>query len=283
MTATSPPAQPPAQQSVRRPILRPAPQPTPQPVIEIQGLCFSYGSLKHGRDVTPTPRPTLALDSVSLVVQRGEMIVLLGPSGCGKTTLCRCITGVIPHIIAGSCLGEVRVRGHVVVQKGGPSLAERAKETGFVLQNPDHQIVMTTVEDDLAFGPENLMRPPREIRATVDRVIADVGLDGKALRSPGTLSGGEKQRLAIGGVLAMRPAIIVFDEPASGLDRAGRQRFATIVQELRSAGTTVLIAEHDYGFLDFADRWVLMKNGRILADASPADIPQRLLEDELWR
>jgi energy-coupling factor transporter ATP-binding protein EcfA2 len=248
--------------------------------IEIRGLCFSYGSSRRDGDAAPA---TFALDDINLEFKRGETVVFLGPSGCGKTTLCRCITGVIPHIITGTFFGEVRINGQTIASDGSLRLGELAREVGLVLQEPDHQIVMTTVEDDIAFGPENLMRPPEEIRVTVDHIITELGLDGKALQSPRVLSGGEKQRLAIGGVLAMHPAIVVFDEPASGLDRAGQRLFAAIVKELRVRGTTVLIVEHDYGFLDFADRWVLMKNGRVCADAAPADIPMALLEDELWR
>jgi energy-coupling factor transporter ATP-binding protein EcfA2 len=255
-------------------------RPQAQPVIEIRGLRFSYDSSERGRDGTPA---VPALDNIDLVLRRGETIVFLGPSGCGKTTLCRCVTGVIPRVIAGELSGEVRINGRVIAQDGAPRLGELAREIGFVLQEPDHQIVMTTVEDDIAFGPENLMQPPEEIHTTVDRIITEFGLAGKELQSPRMLSGGEKQRLAIGGVLAMQPSIIVFDEPASGLDRVGQQLFAAVVKELRTRGTTVLIVEHDYEFLDFADRWILMKDGRICADAAPATIPTELLEDELWR
>jgi energy-coupling factor transporter ATP-binding protein EcfA2 len=255
-------------------------RPQAQPVIEIRGLRFSYDSSERDRGSAPAAP---ALDTIDLVLRQGETIVFLGPSGCGKTTLCRCVTGVIPRVITGTLSGEVCVNGRAVTQDGDLHLGELAKEIGLVLQEPDHQIVMTTVEDDMAFGPENLMQPPGEIRTTVDRLIAELGLDGKELQSPRMLSGGEKQRLAIGGVLAMRPSIIVFDEPASGLDRTGQQMFAAIVKELRAWGTTVLIVEHDYEFLDFADRWILMKDGRICADAAPAAIPVELLEDELWR
>jgi energy-coupling factor transporter ATP-binding protein EcfA2 len=141
---------------------------------------------------------------------------------------------------------------------------------------------MTTAEDDIAFGPENLMEAPAQIRATVTEMLETVGLPDMARRAPGKMSGGEKQRLAIGGVLAMQPQILVFDEPASGLDKDGRARFTDIVKQLKAAGHTVLIVEHDFEFLDFADRWVLMKDGGILSDAAPDAVPATLLERDLW-
>ncbi|MDR1816266.1 MAG: energy-coupling factor ABC transporter ATP-binding protein [Clostridiales Family XIII bacterium] len=216
-------------------------------MIDVRNLTYTYPEADEP-----------ALIDVSLHVGAGELCVLIGPSGCGKTTLCR--------RIAAGCGGAAGDAG-----------------VGFVLQEPDHQIVMTAVEDDAAFGPENLLVPPGEVRARVDATLGALSLSGMELRDPGTLSGGEKQRLAIAGVLTMRPGALLFDEPASGLDAAGRAAFCDIARELRAQGHAVLVVEHDFEFLDFADRWVLMKGGRILCDAPPADVPTALLEDELWR
>ncbi|MDR1797120.1 MAG: energy-coupling factor ABC transporter ATP-binding protein [Clostridiales Family XIII bacterium] len=234
-------------------------------MIDIRGLTFSYDNSEPDGQAQTGGAP--ALEGVTLRVEDGALCVLIGPSGCGKTTLCRCITGVIPKIMKGAMEGSVS--------------ADAA--TGYVFQEPDHQIVMTAVEDDLAFGPENLCVPPGEIRARVSEVAAQTGLSGMELRDPLTLSGGEKQRLAIGGVLAMRPDVLVFDEPASALDGPGREAFARMAKALKAAGKTVVVCEHDFEFLDFADQWVLMKDGRVLCAAPPAEVPPALLEEELWR
>jgi energy-coupling factor transporter ATP-binding protein EcfA2 len=223
------------------------------------------------------------LEDIGFRVAAGAVAVIIGPSGCGKTTLLRCLTGVIPRVMSGRLSGSVRVLGMDVSGDKELSLAQIARHVGFVMQEPDHQIVMTTVEDDIAFGLENRMAPPAEIRMAVDGMIGEVGLSGKAEHSPQTLSGGEKQRLAIGGVLAVGPELLVFDEPTSNLDAAGKDLFLTRAKRLREEGKTIVVVEHDFERFGFADCWVLMKDGHILYCGAPQDAPADLLEGSLWR
>jgi energy-coupling factor transport system ATP-binding protein len=244
--------------------------------IIVGNLTFSYES----DDLMEPPAVTCA----NLSVLRGSVNVLIGPSGCGKTTLCRCLTGVIPRLVRGTICGSVAVSGiEILPGRGDARVSDVAQMAGLVMQEPDHQIVMTAVEDDIAFGPENLMADPAEIRTDVDGIMPKAGLGGMAAVNPSEMSGGEKQRLAIAGILAMKPECLVFDEPMSSLDDTGRAMFCGIVKELKKAGKTIVIAEHDYELLDFADSWILMKEGKVLSVSAPADAPAALIEDELWR
>ncbi|MDR1028063.1 MAG: energy-coupling factor ABC transporter ATP-binding protein, partial [Clostridiales Family XIII bacterium] len=218
-------------------------------VAEAKHLTFFYADAQGGRAEHP------ALEDVNLAIEAGSVTALIGPSGCGKTTLCKCLTGVIPKLTPGRLTGEVFVDGREIAGDGSATIGSLSERVGFVLQEPDHQIVMTTAEDDVAFGPENLMRPPREIRASVDAILSDMGLEGKEEVSPSRLSGGEKQRLAVCGALAMGPEAMVFDEPTSNLDAAGKAHFVRLVKALRDMGKTVVVVEHDFEIFDFADRW----------------------------
>ncbi|MDR1953317.1 MAG: energy-coupling factor ABC transporter ATP-binding protein [Clostridiales Family XIII bacterium] len=245
--------------------------------IETRNFSFSYPPTGKGTERRP------ALADINLAIEIGSITVLVGPSGCGKTTLCRCLTGAIPKLIKGTLTGEVYIGGREIAHDDAVTVGALSAQIGFVTQEPDHQIVMTAVEDDIAFGPENLMKPPAAIRSSVDAQISNMGLAGKAETNPSALSGGEKQRLALGGILAMNPEAMIFDEPMSNLDADGRTRFTRRIKELKSGGRTVVIVEHDFELFDFADRWVLMKDGRLICADAPANIPRSLLEDELWR
>ncbi|MDR0596712.1 MAG: energy-coupling factor ABC transporter ATP-binding protein [Clostridiales Family XIII bacterium] len=239
--------------------------------IEVRGLSFAYAG-----------GPPM-LCGMDLAIERGTINVVIGPSGCGKTTLLRCLTGIIPAIIKGELGGTVRLNGREVVAAGREVKPnEISLACGLVMQEPDHQIVMTTVEDDIAFGLENRMKPPGEIRAAVDSHARSVGLYEKKLENPHALSGGEKQRLAIAGTMASLPSILLFDEPMSGLDTEGRAAFAGLVRDMRAEGRTMLIVEHDFEELSFADTWILMKDGRIASATPPSAAPRELLEGGLW-
>jgi energy-coupling factor transporter ATP-binding protein EcfA2 len=238
----------------------------------VRGLNFSY------EEEGGTP----ALCGVDLTILSGTVTVLIGPSGCGKTTLCKCLCGIIPKLIHGVTNGEVFVFGREIANDESIAISSLSEQIGLVMQVPDHQIVMTAVEDDVAFGPENRMMPPPEVRDLVDHTLSEMDLTQKAEADPSALSGGEKQRLAIAGVLAMGPEIMVFDEPVSSLDSAGRDHFVQIVKALKEAGKTIIIVEHDFEVFDFADQWVLMKEGRIVCASAPREIPRELVESELW-
>jgi energy-coupling factor transport system ATP-binding protein len=228
-------------------------------VISFADISYSYGSAEGAR---------FALAGVSLDVEPGEQVAVLGANGSGKSTLARLVNGLLlPH------------SGVVTVDGIDTSDASRARElrerVGMVFQRPDDQIVATTVEDDVAFGPENLGLPRAEIRARVDEAITAVGLLGLERREPHLLSGGQKQRLAIAGALAMRPAYLVLDEPASMLDPAGRAEVLAIVAGLRLAGTGVMHITHDLADIADADRAVVLDGGAVVFAGTVEELERR--------
>ena len=223
------------------------------------------------------PGGAAALAGVGFCVAAGETVVLTGASGCGKTTLCHCLTGLAPQALGGTLSGSVTLLGEDIAPLDVRDISTRI---GFVFQDPDNQLVMTTVEDELAFGPENLAVEPHEIRRRVDRELARFGLGPLALRAPGGLSGGEKRLVAIAAVLALDPPVLILDEPFTHLDERGRELVRAAVLDLRAAGRTLLIVEHDLALVGFADRYLVLEAGRLVADtATPpagyADDPLR--------
>jgi energy-coupling factor transport system ATP-binding protein len=221
-------------------------------VIEIKELSFGY------------PGGTPVLDRVSLTIQSGEHVGLVGPNGSGKSTLIRHFNALLTPQS-----GTVLVDGlDVRVAKHRAALRQRV---GLVFQNPENQIVGTIVEDDVAFGPENLGLPTPEIRARVEEALGRVGLSKLATRSPSTLSGGQKQRLAIGSVLAMLPAHLLLDEPLTMLDPQGRAEVLEVVTHLnRDAGISVVWVTHALDELLACSRIVALERGRIIFDGATA-------------
>ena len=187
-------------------------------VIEARGLTYTYPESK---------KP--ALVDVDLVVEEGEFVILTGPSGCGKTTLCRCLNGLIPHFYGGELKGELYVAGMNVKEH---KTWELAQHVGLVFQNPENQLFSLTVEKDVAFGPENLGLPRDEIRNRVDWALDRTGTTPLRYRAPYELSGGQQQRVAIASTLAMKPKVLVLDEPTSFLDPRGAQRIFETVNRL---------------------------------------------------
>lgn len=227
--------------------------------VRVEGLSYAYGG---GAPV---------LRDMSFSVAAGETVVLTGASGCGKTTLCHCLTGLAPKAIGGTLHGSVSIFGDDIEPLGVPAVSARI---GMVFQDPDNQLVTTTVEDELAFGPENLALEPREIRRRVDRELARFGIERLALRSPGGLSGGEKRLVAIAAVLTLDPPALILDEPFAHLDERGRERVCAAALDLLASGTTLLIVEHDLALVDFADRYLVIEQGRLIADtATPPALP----------
>jgi len=226
-------------------------------IIEGKNLTFSYED-KPERHV---------IRNMSFGVEEGSITVLLGLSGCGKSTLCQIICGIIPGCIGGELEGELYFRGEDITDM---KVNERALKTGYVMQDPDRQMIATTVEDELAFGPENLCMDPAEIREKADSIMKMLNITHLAGRTPGQLSGGEKQVVAIGAILALDPEVIVMDEPMSHLDSLGRELVCSAVKELKKAGKTVIIVEQDYEIVDFADKWMIMEEGVIKKEGTPA-------------
>ncbi|MEM2914162.1 MAG: energy-coupling factor transporter ATPase [Candidatus Bathyarchaeia archaeon] len=216
------------------------------------------------------------LNNVNLNVEKGEMALLIGPTGCGKSTLCLCLTGMIPHKLGGKLEGEVIVNGVNVLNS---TVSEMAKHIGIVFQNPDEQLTCLYVEDEVAFGPENLMLPPEEVKSKVNEALEFVGLSEFKDRIVYDLSGGQKQRLAIAAVLAMRPSVLVLDAPISNLDPRGASEILHVIDDIRKEHKlTTLIVEHKIDELITLD-----KQGRVVMNTDPKSILEKLpyLRDEL--
>jgi len=225
--------------------------------VEVKNLTFAYSG---GRTV---------LHDVSFVVPAGGVFVIAGPSGCGKTTLCRILCGVIPHAYKGSLSGQVSIMGSDPSVAGLPQTALLA---GMVFQDPDSQIICTTVEDELAFGLENLCRPPEEIILRVDNLITEFGFDGLRSANPSLLSGGQKKLLTIAAALAPAPPVLIMDEPMSGLDADGRSLVRAVIEQQKTQSRTVILVEHDLKLVTFADRFLLLNDGAVKACGAPSDI-----------
>jgi len=210
------------------------------------------------RDVTfayPGTEGPAALSGVSLGLHPGELVVVLGRNGSGKSTLARLLNGLL---LPDS--GTVEVDGLSTSSADG--IWEIRRTVGLVFQNPDNQIVGTLVEEDVAFGPENLGLPRDELRSRVDTALAAVGLTGLERREPHLLSGGQKQRLAIAGALALDPAYLVLDEPTAMLDPRGRADVLRVLANLRARGTGIMHVTHHVEDAADADRVVVLDGGR---------------------
>ncbi|MDR7278970.1 energy-coupling factor ABC transporter ATP-binding protein [Catenuloplanes atrovinosus] len=211
------------------------------------------------RDVTYAyPDGHRALDGVTLTVARGERVALLGPNGAGKTTLVLHLNGIL-----GGGTGTVTVAG-LTVSRDRATLTEIRRRVGVVFQDPDDQLFLPTVAEDVAFGPANLGLRGAELDARVDEALDAVGMREHRDRIPHHLSFGQRRRVAVATVLAMRPEILVLDEPSSNLDPASRRELADI---LRGLPVTVLMVTHDLPYaLELCDRAVILDAGRITAD-----------------
>lgn len=238
------------------------------PVVEIRGLHYAYPPLTG--DGAPIP----ALKGIDLTVERGEFLAVMGRTGAGKTTLCQALNGIVPQSTGGTIRGEVTVLG---CNTRETPIAELAARVGLVFQDAESQLFSMTVEDEVAFGPESLGLAPCEIAERVDWALAAVGMAGYRRRSPFQLSGGQKQRVAIAAILAMRPEVLILDEPTSSLDPAGKREVFAAIQELRrSEAMTIIMVEHDAEKVaEFAGRVAVMVDGRIML----ADTPERVFAD----
>ncbi len=218
------------------------------PVIEVVNLTYSY------------PEGPRALDDLSFRVEPGESVGLIGPNGAGKTSLFLCLAGVLTPRA-----GQLRLAG--LDLKDARQRKRLPAHVGIVFQNSDDQLFNTTVFDDVAFGPLNLGLPPDEVRARVAEALARVGMTGQEQRVPFHLSGGEKRRVALAGVLAMRPQVLLLDEPSTYLDPRGRREVIRLLGEL---GGTRIVASHDLEMIvQTCDRTLLLDRGRLIADGTP--------------
>lgn len=207
-----------------------------------------------------------ALKDVSLQINKGEFLAVIGPNGSGKSTLAKLFNGIFePNE------GDILVDG--MNTKNAEDIWKIRQRAGMVFQNPDNQIVATVVEEDVAFGPENLGIPPEKIRERVDEALKIVELSDFRLRAPHLLSGGQKQRVAIAGIIAMRPECIILDEPTAMLDPAGRNEVIKTVMKLnREEGKTIVLITHFMSEAVKADRVIVMEKGKIAIEGKPNEV-----------
>ena len=215
--------------------------------VVVQGLTYQYQS-----------GGSFVLKGIDFQVNQGEMVVVTGLSGCGKSTLCFCICGAVHHNRDGVMAGEVLVNGKNIRKLRAASLA---LEVGMVFQDPDTQLFSPTVEDEIAFAPENLCLPPNRIRERVEHVLDLLGIVALREANPYRLSGGEKHLVALAAVLALDPPVLVLDEVMSQLDTTGKKRVAAALERLRDAGKTIIAVEHNLEAIAFADRLMVLEGG----------------------
>ena len=227
-------------------------------MIKAQDVRFQYEN--------PDEPPRVVLDGIDLRVGKGSFVALLGHNGSGKSTLAKHFNAML--LPTG---GKILVLDMDTADE--PLTYEVRRTVGMVLQNPDNQMVSTIVEEDVAFGPENLGVPPEECRRRVDDALRTVGMYHYRLHAPHKRSGGQKQRVAIAGILAMQPECLVLDEPTAMLDPQGRREVLDTIARLnRERGMTVVLITHYMEEAVRADRVVVMEDGRILMDGTPRDV-----------
>ena len=235
-------------------------------IIKIDNLYFQY---PHGED----EEPKLAIKGVSLEIEEGSFTAIIGQNGSGKSTLAKNLNGLLLP-----SKGAVYVSG--MDTRDEDKIWDIRQTAGMVFQNPDNQLVSAIVEDDVAFGPENIGIDPVEIRARVDEALDAVKMGKYKRKAPHLLSGGQKQRIAIAGVVAIRPRCIIFDEPTAMLDPRGRKDIMEIIEKLHREGITVILITHFMDEAVKADRVVIMNKGQILLDGTPEHV---FSQDELIR
>lgn len=228
-------------------------------LISIKQLSFRYRD-QEDRD---------ALTNINLDIKNGEFIVVMGASGAGKSTLCFTLNGLIPIQIKGSYSGSVSVKG---VSTEGKKVSSFADKVGIVFQDFETQLFSTNVELEVAFGPENFAVEREEIGRRIAESLDMVGLEGFNDREPSTLSGGQKQRLAIASVLAIQPDIICMDEPTTDLDPIGKNGVFLIAKRLRDKNMTMIIAEHETEETLYADKIIILDEGKIVETGTPREI-----------
>ncbi len=240
------------------------------PFIKVENISYSY----KGDDGAQIP----VIKELSLEIGEGEFVAVLGHNGSGKSTLAKLL-----NMIFTPEKGKIYIDGKDITDENmsEAEVFELRKKVGMVFQNPDNQLVATIVEDDVAFGPENLGVPPAQIRERVDAALATVGMTKYAHHEPHRLSGGQKQRVAIAGIIAMTPKCIIFDESTAMLDPIGRREVMSTIKKLNSEmGITIIMITHYMDEAAMAGRVLVLDDGRIALDGAPSEVFER---EELLR
>ncbi|MBM7552087.1 energy-coupling factor ABC transporter ATP-binding protein [Thalassobacillus pellis] len=218
--------------------------------IEVSNLTFTYPD-----EEAPV------LKDVNFSVNHGEILGIIGPTGAGKSTLAMCVNGLVPQVINGEMEGTVRVNGEDVSES---NVAKMSEQVGFVFQEPENQLSQMTIEEEIAFGMGNLGVPRDEMLIRIKDALEQVGLVGFEKRSPLALSGGQQQRLAIASVLAMRPTIMIMDEPTSMLDPKGKNEVYDVLKNLKEYGMTGIIIDHEVERIAaYCDKVLVLSEGEI--------------------
>lgn len=232
------------------------------PILNIRNLIHKYMTY----DDTEETQEIRAINDISFSVEKGEFIAILGRNGSGKSSLAKHINGLLLP-----SEGAVYVKG--MDTRDQKQILKIRQSAGIVFQNPDNQIVGAVVDEDVAFGPENMGRPTEDIWRRVTKALEDVGMTAYKEASPNRLSGGQKQRIAIAGIMAMEPECIILDEPTAMLDPQGRHHVLSLVKELnQEKHITILMVTHHMEEVLLADRVIVMKKGKIEADGTPKEV-----------
>ena len=237
------------------------------PFIKAEALRFHYDDADEDEKKLPNGDPVPVLDGIDLEIAKGEYVAVLGHNGSGKSTFAKLL-----NMILEPTGGKIYIDGKDITSDDmtEEDLYDLRKRVGMVFQNPDNQLVATIVEEDVAFGPENLGVPSEEIRRRVDDALAVVGMTEYARHEPHRLSGGQKQRVAIAGLIAMMPECMIFDESTAMLDPIGRREVLDTMRMLnRERGITILTITHYMNEAAEADRVIVLDDGRILLDGTP--------------
>ena len=242
-------------------------------LIEFNNVSFSYETQDDNGNVTTNK----VLENFNLKIEQGSFVAILGHNGSGKSTVAKLTNGILT-----ADEGEIIVDG--IKAENDESIYSIRRKVGMVFQNPDNQIVSSIVEEDVAFGVENLGIEPSECRRRVDEALKTVNMYDYRLRTPSKLSGGQKQRVAVAGIIAMKPKCIVLDEPTAMLDPSGRKEVLdTIIKLNKQENITILLITHYMDEAVLADRVVVMDNGAIMLDGTPREVfsnPEKM--DELY-
>ena len=237
------------------------------PFIKTRDLSFHYDDEGAKERLLPNGDPIPVLDKLNLEIRKGEYVAVLGHNGSGKSTFAKLLNMILEPTAGQILIDGKDITSEEMTEEG---LYDLRKRIGMVFQNPDNQLVATIVEEDVAFGPENLGVPSAEIRRRVDDALAVVGMSEYARHEPHRLSGGQKQRVAIAGLIAMMPECMIFDESTAMLDPIGRREVLDTMRMLnRDFGITILTITHYMNEAAEADRVIVLDDGRILLDGTP--------------